>query len=197
MNFENEIDIEALKTNREFLANLELLEDEMKSTQSIKKGYQLLDSLLLIDGDEEKISDIFNYVLNEAFDRISQHLVAHTTLSMRNEEDIATARAIYDHAVSLYDERSFKSAKELFLVLYHLIDYYRLQEAMMIYAVHAMKEVAFDEFSAQILDMQKYDINIELAYFFMNFKIEPKDFLSENKKYVEEAKKELQVLQKK
>ncbi|MBN2825462.1 MAG: hypothetical protein JXQ76_09070 [Campylobacterales bacterium] len=197
MNRDNEIDIEALKNNKEFLANLELLEEEMKTQESIKKGYQLLDSLLLIDGDEEKINDVFNFVLNQAFDRISQHLVAHTTLSMRDEEDIATARAIYDHAIQLYDERSFKSAKELFLVLHHLVDYYKLQEAMMIYAIHTMKEVVFDEFSTTILDTKRYDENIELAYFFMNFKIEPKDFLSENKKYVDQAKEELKVLKKK
>ena len=56
MSYENDIDIEALKNSKEFLANLNLLEEEMRSKESIKKGYQLLDSLILIEADERQVS---------------------------------------------------------------------------------------------------------------------------------------------
>jgi len=196
MSFENDIDIEALKSNKEFLANLELLEEEMRAQESIQKGYQLLDSLILIESDEEKINDIFSFLLNHAFDKLSHHLTKKSTLNMRDEEDIATARAIYEHAIQLYSDRSFTSAKELFLILNHVIDHYKLQEAMMIHAIHTMKEVEFDDFIEEVVDTKKYDANIQLAYFLLYFQFEPKDFLAQNKKYVTQANEELKVLKK-
>ena len=61
------IDIEELKNSKEFLANLELLEDEMYSQKSIQKGYQLLDSLLLLESDEDKINNIFTFIVYNSF----------------------------------------------------------------------------------------------------------------------------------
>jgi len=194
MSLENEIDIEALKTSKEFLANLDLLEGEMRSQESIKKGYQLLDSLILIESDEEKINDIFTFILNHAFDRLSQKLVTKNSFSMREEEDIATVRAIYEHAIQTYSDRAFTSAKELFLVLNHVVDYYQLQEAMMIHAVNAMKNIEFDDFVASIVDTKKFDPNVELAHFLLYFTVEPKYYLEHNREYVEQAKEELKVL---
>lgn len=196
MSYENDIDIEALKSSKEFLANLDLLEEEMKSKESIKKGYQLLDSLILIEADEERINEIFTFILNHAFDRLSQSLVSNNTFNMRDEEDVATVRAIYEHAIQIYNDRSFNSAKELFLVLHHVVDYYLLQESLMIHAVNAMKNVEFDDFVASIVDTKKFDPNIELAHFLIYYTVEPKYYLEHNQKYVEQAKEELKVLKK-
>lgn len=191
---ENDIDIEALKNSKEFLANLDLLEEEMRSKESIKKGYQLLDSLILIEADEERINDVFTFILNHAFDRLSENLTTKNTFNMREEEDIATVRAIYEHAIQIYSDRSFKSAKELFLVLHHVVDYYKLQESMMIHAVNAMKNIEFDDFIESIVDTKKFDPNVELAHFLLYFTVEPKYYLEHNKKFVDQAKKELRVL---
>ena len=191
---ENDIDIEALKNSKEFLANLDLLEEEMRSKESIKKGYQLLDSLILIEADEERINDVFTFILNHAFDRLSDNLTKKNTFNMREEEDISTVRAIYEHAIQIYSDRSFKSAKELFLVLYHVVDYYKLQESMMIHAVNAMKKIEFDDFIESIVDTKKFDPNVELAHFLLYFTVEPKYYLDHNRELVEKAKEELKVL---
>ena len=189
-----EIDIEELKNSKEFLANLELLEDEMNSQKSIQKGYQLLDSLLLIESEEDKINEIFSFIVNNSFDTLSNKLVAHQSFNMKNSEEIATARAIYEHGVSLYSENSFKSAKEIFLVLNFVIDNKELQDAMMIHAISTMKSMKFDDFMENIADTSRYDENDEFAYFVKFFKVDTQKFFDDNQKYLDKANKELKVL---
>lgn len=191
----DEIDIEALKKNEEFLANLLLLEEEMKEEKSIQKGYQLLDALLLVSEDEEKINDTFTFILREAFDKLAEYLSRQKGFDLSREEELFTARAIYEHAIERYSENDMKGAKELFQVLHYMVDEERLKDAMMVHAVSVMQGKDFDTFIEKIADTDHYDVNDELAYFLKNFRIDTKKFLDENHDLVEKAKEELKVLE--
>lgn len=190
-----EIDIEALKENKDFLANLVLLEEEMKEEKSIQKGYQLLDALLLISEDEDKINDVFTFILREAFDKLAEYLSQQRGFDMEKEEDLFTARAIYEHAIERYSENDLKGAKELFQVLHYMVDEERLKDAMMVHAVSVMLGKDFDTFMENIVDTGKFDENDRLAYFLLFFKIDPKRFLDENSDLVREAAEALKVLE--
>jgi len=191
----DEIDIEALKKNEEFLANLVLLEEEMKEEKSIQKGYQLLDALLLVSEDEERINDVFTFILKEAFDRLAEYLSQQRGFDLSNEEDLFTARAIYEHAIERYSENDMKGAKELFQVLHYMVDEERLKDAMMVHAVSVMQGKDFDTFIEKIADTDQYDVDDRLAYFLKNFRIDTAKFLDENRDLVEKAKEELKVLE--
>jgi hypothetical protein len=191
----DEIDIEALKKNEEFLANLVLLEEEMKEEKSIQKGYQLLDALLLVSEDEERINDVFTFILKEAFDRLAEYLSQQRGFDLSNEEDLFTARAIYEHAIERYSENDMKGAKELFQVLHYMVDEERLKDAMMVHAVSVMQGKDFDTFIEKIADTDQYDVDDRLAYFLKNFRIDAAKFLDENRDLVEKAKEELKVLE--
>jgi hypothetical protein len=191
----DEIHIEALKKNDEFMANLVLLEEEMNEEKSIQKGYQLLDTLLLVSEDEEKINDVFTFILREAFDRLAEYLSQQKGFDLSKEEELFTARAIYEHAIERYSENDMKGAKELFQVLHYMVDDEQLKDAMMVHAVSVMQGKDFDTFIEKVADTDQYDVDDKLAYFLKNFRIDTAKFLDENRGLVEKAKEELKVLE--
>ncbi len=194
---EQEIDIEGLKKNKEFLANLVLLEEEMREENSIQKAYQLLDALLLVSEDEDKINEVFTFILKEAFDKLAEYLSQQKGFDLSKEEELFTARAIYEHAIERYSENDLKGARELFQVLHYMVDEQRLKDAMMIHAVSVMKGNDFDTFISKIADTSTYDVTDNLAYFLLNFKIDPERYLRENSALVNKAQDELKVLEEK
>jgi hypothetical protein len=191
----DEIDIEALKKNEEFMANLVLLEEEMNEEKSIQKGYQLLDTLLLVSEDEEKINDVFTFILREAFDRLAEYLSQQKGFDLSKEEELFTARAIYEHAIERYSENDMKGAKELFQVLHYMVDDEQLKDAMMVHAVSVMQGKDFDTFIEKVADTDQYDVDDKLAYFLKNFRVDTAKFLDENRGLVEKAKEEVKVLE--
>lgn len=196
MNEFGDINIEALKNNPEFLANIKRLEEECKKEESIAKGYQLLDAQLLLEAPEDKINEIFTFIVNHAFDRLSEYLVEKKSFDMTNAEELATARAIYEHGIQRYSENDKKGAKEIFLVLYHTINHDELKDAMMIHACVVMAGKTFDEFIETVVDTEGVDVNDPLAFFIQTF-TQPNDILlTMFANYVKQGKEELQVLEK-
>ena len=193
----DEIDIEALKNDKEFLENLTVLEEEMKQEKSIQKGYQLLDALLLVSEDEDRINDVFTFILREAFDKLAEYLSQQKGFDMENQEELFCARAIYEHAIERYSENDMKGAKELFEVLHYMVDEERLKDAMMVHAVSVMQGKDFDTFIQEVADTGRYDEHDKLAYFLLYFKMNPARFLEENSDLVEKAKEDLRVLEEK
>ena len=190
-----EIHVEELKKDPEFLANIKRLEEECKAEESIAKGYQLLDAQLVIEASEDEINEIFTYIVNTAFDKLSEYLVAHRSFDMEDDEERAIARAIYEHAIQRYSENDKKAAKEMFLVLHHTIDNKALKDAMMIHACAVMDGMDFDDFIDNLVDMGEIDPNDPLALFIQSF-AQPTDILlAMYAKYVNQGKEELKVLE--
>jgi hypothetical protein len=191
-----EIHVEELKKDPEFLANIKRLEEECREEESIAKGYQLLDAQLVIQADEDEINEIFTYIVNTAFDKLSQYLIEHRSFNMNDDEERAIARAIYEHAIQRYSENDTKAAKEMFLVLHHTMDHEGLKDAMMIHASAVMSGMNFDDFIDNLVDVNNIDPNDPLALFIQSF-VQPNDILLEMyAKYVKQGKEELKVLEK-
>ncbi len=191
-----EIHVEELKKDPEFLANIARLEVECKEEESIAKGYQLLDAQLIIEASEDDINEIFTFIVNTAFDRLAEKLSTNKNFNMKDSEDMATARAIYEHGIQRYSENDTKGAKEIFLVLYHSIDHTDLQDAMLVHACAVMAGHSFDAFIENLVDVNGVDENDPLAFFIQTF-AQPTDILLNMfAKQVKEAKEELKVLEK-
>jgi len=191
------IDVEALKNDPEFQENLKLLEQECKETQSVAKGYQLLDAYLVIDKDEESLNELFSFLVNNAFDKLATYLTEHKTFDVRNnDEERAIARALYEYGMQRYSENDTKGAKEIFLVLHHLIDDDELKDAMMVHAAAVMAGNSFDNFIDKVVKLDDVNPADPLAMFVKDF-VQPTDILLEMwKKYVEQGKEELKALEK-
>lgn len=190
-----EINIEELKTNQEFQNNLKKLEQEMRNENSIAKGYQLLDAKLLLEADEDEINDIFTFIVNTAFDVLAENLIAHKGFDMAVYEDLATARAIYEHGIQRYSENDIKGAKEIFLVLHHTMQNPELKDAMMIHACAVMAGHKFEDFIQNLVDTSGVDESDPTAFFIQTF-VQPTDILlTMFAKYVKLGKEELKVLE--
>ena len=193
---EPEIDLEALKTNEEFLGNLKNIEAEMKAENSIAKGYQLLDAKLLLEAPEDEINEIFTFIVNRAFDVLAERLTQSKGFDINEYEDLATARAIYEHGIQRYSENDKKGAKEIFLVLHHTMQTPELKDAMMIHACAVMAGHSFDDFIEKLVDVSGVDESDATAFFIQTF-VQPTDILLNMfAKQVKEGKKELEVLEK-
>jgi len=190
-----EIDIEALKKDEEFQKNLKKIEEEMRTENSIAKGYQLLDAKLLLEAPEDEINDIFTFIVNTAFDVLAERLTQHQGFDMAEYEDLATARAIYEHGIQRYSENDKKGAKEIFLVLHHTMQTEELKEAMMIHACAVMAGHTFDDFIQNLVDVSGVDESDPTAFFIQTF-VQPTDILlTMFAKYVQQGKEELKVLE--
>ena len=195
MNNSQEIHVEELKKDPEFLANIKRLEEECKNEQSIAKAYQLLDAQLIIEAPEDEINEIFTFIVNSAFDRLSEKLTTSQNFDMTNSEDIAIARAIYEHAIQRYSEKDKKGAKEMFLVLNYTIQNETLKDAMMVHACAVMAGHSFEDFIENLVDIEGVDESDPLAFFIQNFSQPTDILLAMFAKYVKEGKEELRVLE--
>jgi hypothetical protein len=190
-----EIHVEELKKDPEFLANIKRLEEECKEEQSIAKGYQLLDAQLIIEAPEDEINEIFTFIVNAGFDRLAEKLTSSKSFDMSDIEDMATARAIYEHGIQRYSENDKKGAKEIFLVLNYTMEHDELKDAMMVHAAAVMAGHSFEEFIENLVDVSAVDENDPHAFFIQTF-TQPTDILLNMfAKQVKEGKEELRVLE--
>ena len=191
-NIDQQIDIEALKKDENFINDLKRLETEMKEDKSIDKGYQLLGAKLAIEASEEEINEIFTFIVNQAFDVLSEKLIQEQGFDLNNPEELATARAIYEHGIQRYSENDIKGSKEIFLILHYTISDSEIKDAMMIHACAVMAGHSFDDFVNNLADTSAIDENDPTAFFIQTF-VQPNDILlTMFAKYVKLGESELQ-----
>jgi len=182
------IDIEALKNDKEFQENLKKLEEEVAQSDSLAKAYQLLDTKLAIMADEEEINELFNKVVQNAFEQVSSKIAEGGELDLSNPDEWAAARAIYEHAIERFSSNDKKAAQELFLALHHLINHPEVKDAMMVHAAAVGKGYSFDDFFNKLTNVEDKDFNDPMAVFVTDF-VQPVDIL------LEMMKDEVQKLQ--
>ena len=192
---QEEVDIEALKKNEEFLGNLKDIEKEMYDEKSIAKGYQLLDAKLLLESSEEEINEIFTFIVNTAFDVLAEKLSTGGQFDTEEYEDLATARAIYENGIQRYSENEKKAAKELFLILYFTIKDGTLAESMLIHAAVAMAGHSFDDFIENIVDVSNVDESEPTAFFIQTYTEPIEKLLTKYEKEINAAKAEIKALE--
>jgi hypothetical protein len=192
-----QIDIEALKRDKNFINDLKKLEKEMKKEKSIDKGYKLLDTKLTIEADKEEINEIFRFIVNQAFDVLADYLIDNKGFNLDKPEELATARAIYEHGIQIYSENDIRGAKEIFLILHHTIEDKELKDAMMIHACAVMAGYKFDNFIEELADTDNIDENEPTACFIKNFTQSKDMLLTMFAKYVKLGKSELKILERK
>ncbi len=189
-----EIHVEELKKDPEFLANIQRLEKECKEEESIAKGYQLLDAQLIIEAPEDEINEIFTFLVNTAFDRLAEKLTTSQSFDMNDAEDLAAARAIYEHGIQRYSENDKKGAKEIFLVLHYTIDHAALKDAMMVHVAAVMEGKSFEDFIENLVDVEGVDAHDPLAFFIQTFTEPTEALLAKFDTHVKQAQDELRVL---
>ncbi len=183
----NELD--DARTNPEFLKYLEEARVNSIKEKNIALMYETLDSMLVLDLDEEKINSLYEEILKLAFLSVEKLLSKKERLDL-NEPNIFYIRALYEHSIEKWTNENISGAKELFFVIANIIDDEALKDAINCKLIFLNKDMSFDEF----YDLEAVSNDEKYGYFLINFNFNTKDFLKDNQNILEEEYKSLQHL---
>ena len=181
------------RTNPDFLEYLEVKEKEVMESRDIAGLYELLDSLLVLDLDEERVHNVYQEILKVAFDNIETRLKDEKKLSL-DDDDIYFIRSFYEHAIEKWSMGNFKGAKELFFILTQICEDEFLVEALNVHLIACAKQSDMDEYyDENVADEQTY-AEEKYGYFILDFNFDKKEYLNNNLKLLQEQFEELKHL---
>jgi len=183
------------RKNPEFLEFLDTREKEAFENDDISILYEVLDSLLILDLQEERINKIYERILTIAFDKIENRLKENKKLSLTNE-DIFYIRSFYEHSIEKWSCGNFQGAKELLFVIQNIVDDEKLKDSLSIHILACSQNITLDEFYINKVDteIQTSLDDEKYGYFIMNYKFDIQQFLNDNSQNLIDESKKLQHL---
>lgn len=165
------------RTNPDFLECLDDLESKAFESKSLSGLYQVLDSLLVLDLDEERIHTIYQEILKVSFNNIEDRLKEQDKLSLDND-DIFFIRSFYEHAIEKWSMANFKGAKELFFILTQICEDDLLVEALNVHLIACSNESDMDSFYEENVAEEQSHSEDKYGYFILDFAFDKKEYLN-------------------
>jgi len=181
------------RTNPDFLKYLEEARVKSIAEKNINVMYETLDSMLILDLDEEKINKLYEEILKTSFENVEKIVNKNEKLKLENE-NLLYVRAFYEHAIEKWSYDNFDGAKELVFVLANIIDDEPLEKALNILLIVLSTRNQLDFFYDTSVDHEKESSEEKYGYFIMNFKFDIDEFLNDNKDTLEKEYKNLKHL---
>lgn len=190
------MDKEALfqaRTNPDFLKYLEEARVNSMKAQDIGLMYETLDSMLVLDLDEENINKLYEQILKTSFKNVEKILENHEKLSLEGD-NLHYIRALYEHAIEKWSYDNFDGAKELIFVIANIINDETLEKALNILIIFLVSKIQLDDFYDTRVDLEADVDDEKYGYFIINFSFDNQTFLEENKSILEKEYKNLKHL---
>ena len=190
------MDKEALfqaRTNPDFLKYLEEARVNSMKAQDIGLMYETLDSMLVLDLDEENINKLYEQILKTSFENVEKILEKHEKLTLEGD-NLHYVRALYEHAIEKWSYDNFDGAKDLIFVLANIIKDETLEKALNILLVFLSSKTQLDDFYDSKVDLEAQVDDEKYGYFIINFSFDNQTFLEENKSIIEKEYKNLKHL---
>lgn len=181
------------RTNPDFLKYLEEARVNSIKSKNIELMYETLDSMLVLDLDEEKINSLYEEILKLSFLSVEKLLNKNEKLDL-NEPNIFYIRALYEHAIEKWTNENLTGAKELLFVIANIINDNILKDALNCMIIFLNKELNFDEFYDGFVDLESDNSDEKYGYFLINFNFKTANFLKDNQNILEQEYKNLQHL---
>ena len=181
------------RTNPEFLGFLEEKEKKAMESKNISELYEVLDSLLILDLDDERINKVYETILMVAFENVQTKLDNHTKFSLEND-DFFYIRAFYEHGIEKWSYGNFQGAKELLFVLSQIVEDELLSEAINVKLLACDKEIDLNSFYESTVMHQQTARDEKYGYFILDFKFDTKNYLQSKAKELEEIHSQLKHL---
>ncbi|MDD2697168.1 MAG: hypothetical protein PHF17_00055 [Arcobacteraceae bacterium] len=181
------------RTNPEFLGFLEEKEKNAMESKNISELYEVLDSLLILDLDDERINKVYETILMVAFENVQTKLDNHTKFSLEND-DFFYIRAFYEHGIEKWSYGNFQGAKELLFVLSQIVEDELLSEAINVKLLACDKEIDLNSFYESTVMHQQTARDEKYGYFILDFKFDTKNYLQSKAKELEEIHSQLKHL---
>jgi hypothetical protein len=101
------------RTNPEFLNYLEQTRVDAIKSENISALYEVLDSMLILDLDEEKINGIYENILKISFEKIETIVNSGKKLQLSNDE-LLYIRSFYEHAIEKWSTTTMMEPKSFY-----------------------------------------------------------------------------------
>lgn len=182
----------AARTNPDFLKFLEEARVNSIKDKNIALMYETLDSMLILDLDENKINELYQEILKEAFESVEKILEEDKKLNLE-DNNLFYTRALYEHAIEKWTNDNLEGAKELFFVIANLVEDERFKKDLNALLIFLAKDTSFDDFfdnyiGSSVNEDEKY------GYFISDFNFDLDLFLQENKQVLDKEYKSMQHL---
>ncbi len=172
--------LQEARTNPDFLKYLEETRVEAIATKNISALYEVLDSFLVLDLDEEKVNDVYQHILQISFENVEKIVNQNRKLKLEND-DLFYVRAFYEHAVEKWSYENFKGAKELIFVLSNIVEDETLCKALQVHIIALSNAIDLDSFYGKEVDLNITDEDEKYGYFITNFNYDKQEYLEKNK----------------
>ena len=190
------MDKEALfqaRTNPDFLKYLEEARVNSMKAEEIGLMYETLDSMLILDLEEENINKLYEQILKTSFSNVEKILSKHEKLNLEGD-NLLYVRALYEHAIEKWSYDNFDGAKDLIFVLANIVDDVALVKSLNILIVFLSSKISLDDFYDTRVDLEADADDEKYGYFITNFRFDNDEFLSESKEILETQYKNLKHL---
>ncbi len=173
-------ELQEARTNPDFLKYLEQTRKDAIELKNISAMYEVLDSYLILDLQEDKINDLYENILKVAFEQIEVLVGQNKKLTLDGDE-LFYIRSFYEHSIEKWSYESYDGAKELLFILTQIVDDEKLMLALNMHLVMCSKQINLDDFYDKYVDNDASNDNEKYGYFIVNYKIDVENFLKENK----------------
>ena len=181
------------RTNPDFLKYLEEARINSMKAEDIGLMYETLDSMLVLDLDEEKVNKLYEQILKTSFNNVEKILSKHEKLNLEGD-NLLYVRALYEHAIEKWSYDNFDGAKDLIFVLANIVDDVALVKSLNILIVFLSSNIALDDFYDTKVDLETDVEDEKYGYFITVFRFDNDEFLNENKDILDTQYKNLKHL---
>lgn len=189
----NKNDLNEARTNPDFLIYLEAAMQNSIKNQNIEMMYEILDTMLVLDLEEEKTNKIYEEILKVATLNLEEKLEKNELLKLENI-DFLTIRAFYELAIEKWSNSDFELAKALFFTLSNSINDDFLKKNMEVLIVNLSKELDFEDFYEEFVDKDELESKEEYGYFITTFNFDVDDFLKNHQEFLQKEYENLKHL---
>ena len=189
----NKNDLNEARTNPDFLIYLEAAMQNSIKNQNIEMMYEILDTMLVLDLEEEKTNKIYEEILKVATLNLEEKLEKNKLLKLENI-DFLTIRAFYELAIEKWSNSDFELAKALFFTLANSINDDFLKKNMEVLIVNLSKELDFEDFYEEFVDKDELESKEEYGYFITTFNFDVDDFLKNHQEFLQKEYENLKHL---
>ena len=126
---------------------------------------------------EENIGGFYANILDIALERLTDTLESHTKMDMKEVQDFATTRALYEYAMEHYSAGDIKDASALFEVLSGMTNDDKFSSAMKLHWLASAENISLDDFMSNIADMQTTQTNA--SFYISGFQEEAQKLLND------------------
>jgi hypothetical protein len=190
------MDKEALfeaRTNPDFLKYLEEARINSMKAEDIGLMYETLDSMLVLDLDEEKVNKLYEQILKTSFSNVEKILSKHAKLNLE-DDNLLYVRALYEHAIEKWSYDNFDGAKDLIFVLANIVEDVALVKSLNILIIFLSSKISLDDFYDTRVDLEADVDDEKYGYFITNFNFDNEEFLKESKDILDTEYKNLKHL---